>query len=808
IDLFDATVLAQEIAAEEVDPVATDHRFCFGFGQVCPFGTPGAEHGNAVAEIVTDHAPGATLFLAEVGTTTDYLAAIDWFAANGVQVVNHSASGPFDGAGDGTGAAAAVVDYAASKGMLWVNSAGNAANTGEYPNYSGGYWRQTWSDPDADRWLNFSGADESLGSYCGALFGLRWSDWGAAKTDYDLYISDYNINTGSSGSSAKVLAGGSNQSIGAPPLEGTTLPWLCNTNPAWGPVYDKNGDGFVNLWVFRHKRTTASPTGDVLEIAVNSGWLEYSVAHHSASLPFADSKSPAMLAVGAALTVDGGLRGFSSQGPTNDGRMKPDITAVGCQGTMVWGEATGGVCSEVSGFEGTSASAPAVAGIAAAIRSAVGNPNATSLARYLREHASQTYGGPPNNQTGYGAVTVPFSALPAATPTVYHPLAAPTRVLDTRAATLKGVPTAGARAADSVVRLNGDAIGLTNVHPSALVLSVTIVNATRPGFLQVFSWPRSAIGAFSHLNADVAGATRANMVVVPYDAAEELAVYTQGGGHLIVDLVGYFRPDFEAARGSRFSDLDPMRVYDTRICLDCTGAPRPASSFTDVAVADLWDVDSPSNGVPAAEYIESVMIAVTIESTGPTGGFMSVVPSTVTTTPTTSNLNFSGGQTLTSTAIVRVDNTTGNTARIYLSQPGHITVDVLGYFALSSQADPRGMFVAGVPTRLLDSRLTSASQLPAGAVTAVPVAGVGGVPASEVRSVVVNLTSTRTLGPGPVQASSSAATPPGHHTNLSATTGGTAIAATTVTRIESGAFSLRNASATHLIADVAGYFTE
>ena len=70
-------------------------------------------------------------------------------------MVNRSMGAPLDGPGNGTGPLADVAAYAVTRGITWLNSAGNAAN--------GGYWRGSWSDPDGDGFRNFNGGDELLG---------------------------------------------------------------------------------------------------------------------------------------------------------------------------------------------------------------------------------------------------------------------------------------------------------------------------------------------------------------------------------------------------------------------------------------------------------------------------------------------------------------------------------------------------------------------------------------------------------------------------------------------------------------------
>ena len=134
-------------------------------------------------------APSAQLYFASTGSSSaaDLQSSVDYFASRGVKVISRSETGEYDGPGNGTGPTASVVDNAVARGMLWVNSAGNSAGGGNEP---GAYWRGSWYDPDADGWLNFSGGDELLDFDCAFVNGLRWSDWGSARTDYDLFVYD------------------------------------------------------------------------------------------------------------------------------------------------------------------------------------------------------------------------------------------------------------------------------------------------------------------------------------------------------------------------------------------------------------------------------------------------------------------------------------------------------------------------------------------------------------------------------------------------------------------------------------------
>src|SRR4029079_2782946 len=144
-------------------------------------------HGVAVAETVHEMAPGAALYLATVSTSSDLQAPVDYCVNQGVKIITRSLGSGFDGPGNGAGPIDQVVASAVSKGMTWFNSAGNSAGS----NNNGGYSRGTWSDTNADGWLNWSGSGvQGLPVRCGFIHGFRWSDWGANRTDYDVYLYD------------------------------------------------------------------------------------------------------------------------------------------------------------------------------------------------------------------------------------------------------------------------------------------------------------------------------------------------------------------------------------------------------------------------------------------------------------------------------------------------------------------------------------------------------------------------------------------------------------------------------------------
>ncbi|MTI22542.1 T9SS type A sorting domain-containing protein [Fulvivirga sp. RKSG066] len=133
------------------------------------------------------------------------------------------------------------------------------------------------------------------------------------------------------------------------------------------------------------------------EIATLKGILVVTSAGNEGSNEWQFITTPAdadnILAVGS-VGADGEPSGFSSIGPTADGRIKPDVVAYGGGASVI--NSNGSIGSK----NGTSFSAPQVAGLAALSWQA--NPTLTNLElRQLILELSVTY-NEPNNKTGYG----------------------------------------------------------------------------------------------------------------------------------------------------------------------------------------------------------------------------------------------------------------------------------------------------------------------------------------------------------------------------------------------------------------------
>ncbi|MEZ5168018.1 MAG: S-layer homology domain-containing protein [Acidimicrobiales bacterium] len=351
-------------------------------------------HGVAVAEIAHDMAPDAAMYLATVATAADLQAAVAWFDSRGVDVITRSLASPLDGPGDGTGPTDAVAANAVARGMLFVNSAGNhAGSPGD-----GGYWRGQWRDDDADDWLDFASGVEDLEVLCGLHQGLRWDDWGeGSPSDYDLYI--YSL---PNGGGTLLASSEDDQTSGADPVERVDCP--------------RDGSGRAIAGYLRIKRFAAGTTsaGDTLEFMINGGYVDRSSNPHSATQPISDSATPGVLSVGAIDPAQGNtIAPYSSRGPTNDERIKPDLVAHSCVATKTYGS---------SCFNGTSALAPVVAGAAALVIASGAARGPARVAEYLTGSAVRDR-GPVGLDSTYGAgeLRLPKAADPCGSDTKSAP---------------------------------------------------------------------------------------------------------------------------------------------------------------------------------------------------------------------------------------------------------------------------------------------------------------------------------------------------------------------------------------------------
>jgi subtilisin family serine protease len=314
----------------------------------------GEQHGTAVAEIVHEMAPRARLYLLCIDTEVDLAAAEAFAEARGIRIVNHSMSWFGPERGDGTGLIGGIVAKARAAGILWVNAAGNYGDT---------HWSGTFTSTDGDLWHEWGQADEANSVLLPAdrvICGfLRWDEWPVGISDFDLLL-----HVQSSNEMLEVSTG--YQTGAQPAVEG-------------GCIFNDSGVDQIVGWAVYGWDVKTTPRLDFFGVVGPP--LEHQVAAGSIADP---ASSPAAFAVGAVCWQTNALEPYSSQGPTIDGRSKPDIVGLDSVSSVTYGAS--GTCGE-DGFAGTSASAPQVAGAAALVRGRYPAYSADDIELYLEEHA-------------------------------------------------------------------------------------------------------------------------------------------------------------------------------------------------------------------------------------------------------------------------------------------------------------------------------------------------------------------------------------------------------------------------------------
>lgn len=227
------------------------------------------------------------------------------------------------------------------------------------------------------------------------------------------------------------------------------------------------------------------------------------------------------------------------------------------------------------------------------------------------------------------------------------------RVLDTRES---GVPVG----ANVVTEVDLTSSGIP-AGALAAVVNITAVKAPK-GFWTAYT-AGTARPTTSNLNIDTLGQTRpAQAIVLLNGTSLSLNVHTTAGGHLLVDVVGWFTgSDEPPAVDGLFVPTAPTRVLDTRRTQRLAVWGGSTVEF------------STGNSI---SQISAVVLNVT--GTKPwANGFVTAHPAGVQ-RPVSSNLNFSSWpQTVANHSIVRVS-TRG--VSLFTSAGAHLIADVAGWY--------------------------------------------------------------------------------------------------------------------------------
>ncbi len=246
----------------------------------------------------------------------------------------------------------------------------------------------------------------------------------------------------------------------------------------------------------------------------------------------------------------------------------------------------------------------------------------------------------------------------------------PTRLLDTRE---QNPIRFGALGAGDQVDLDVAALADLPVDATAAALKVTIADSAASGFWTVFPSGTSRPTA-SNVNVVGAGTTIANQVLARLTGGHT-TIFSQSGGQVVVDLVGYFTGGSQPPSDvGLFVPVSPTRLLDSRN--PPLGALPGHNRTAEVAVAG-------QAGLPATGVGAVVVNATVTQTSGP--GYFALWPAR-TYRPNTSSLNATrAGQTIANHAITPVS-TAG--FGFYTENGAHLVVDLAGWYTGTEVADP------------------------------------------------------------------------------------------------------------------------
>jgi hypothetical protein len=352
LDLGFGTSIARLQAAGELPPdsrlVSVSFDTTNGLAGRNAYGNA-TNHGELVAQTVYDYAPKARYVFVNYRTRLDFVKAVDWLVGVRPNIIVHSNSfleGPFDGSGP----EAQAIDRVAAAGSLWFNSAGN---------YAQRHWEGPWADSDGDGALDL-GADGQW-TFERELaqpisFAVSWYSPPDGTPDLSLQLQRQEAD----GAWTTVAASDDDQGAGARLSERIV-------------GYRDGRGGTFRVRIQR----SAGPAPELVTIFAREIDLADAGGDQSSSQP-SPGDARGAISVGAVDWRGDVRKRYSSVGPTDDGRAKPDIVAP--TNTSILGKAGR------RRVGGTSNSAPNAAGAAALLMGSLRRTGADFSANAVRAH--------------------------------------------------------------------------------------------------------------------------------------------------------------------------------------------------------------------------------------------------------------------------------------------------------------------------------------------------------------------------------------------------------------------------------------
>jgi hypothetical protein len=233
-------------------------------------------------------------------------------------------------------------------------------------------------------------------------------------------------------------------------------------------------------------------------------------------------------------------------------------------------------------------------------------------------------------------------------------------------------------------------------NATAVIANVTFIGKAA-GYVSAYPSGTDRPNA-SILNITEAGSAVPNMQIIPLGADGIVKVYSQSGGELALDVLGYFVPAPDGSTDGRLEDATPVREYDSRNAL----GPLAAGETRKFSLADMA-------GIPAG--VGAVELNITATN-AKAAGFLTVWSGTGP-RPLASAVNYTPGSSDAFANRVILPVAADGTINIYSQQGTDVIIDLLASFTgASAQQSTEGLFRPIEPTRLIDTRPSYAMPAP------------------------------------------------------------------------------------------------
>ncbi len=213
----------------------------------------------------------------------------------------------------------------------------------------------------------------------------------------------------------------------------------------------------------------------------------------------------------------------------------------------------------------------------------------------------------------------------------------------------------------------------------AVVANLTATDTSASGFFTAYG--AGSLPVASNLNF-VANQSVSNRVIVPIDPTTgNIYIYNLNGfADVIVDINGYITGATGSSSGSYFTPVTPARICDT----------RPVSSSVVSNQCDTNGNTTLSNGGSINVQVSNIggvpsnatAVVINVTTTDSThAGFFTVYPepTSPTTPPIISDVNWSAGETRANLTIVKVG--VNDSVTVYALYSSDLIIDVMGYYS-------------------------------------------------------------------------------------------------------------------------------